>query len=295
MLTNKHNWKTIAFLGLLLFSFCGNVFAQEKESKTTKEAKLFMAEAEEALANNDFATAEAKYREAIAKNPELADASYNLGNLYYNKNIVGESAERLQNSANVSKVKDLKHKAYHNQGNAFMAQKNYQKAVEAYKNALRNRPSDDQTRYNLAVAKEKLEKEKQNQKDDKNKDKDQKDNKDQQNKDKQNKDGKQDKKNNKDDSDKKNKEDKPSDKKDEIGKKDKKEDEDKQDKKQQNPEQEKGDKNKSKQQPQPKKGQLSPQQMKNLLEAMENQEKKIQDKINAKKAKGQKRNAEKDW
>jgi hypothetical protein len=40
---------------------------------------------------------------------------------------------------------------------------------------------------------------------------------------------------------------------------------------------------------------MSPQQMKNLLEAMENQEKEIQDKINARRAKGQPKSTDKDW
>ena len=48
-------------------------------------------------------------------------------------------------------------------GNGFMQQKMYEKAVEAYKNALRNNPTDDETRYNYALAKELLEKEKQEQ------------------------------------------------------------------------------------------------------------------------------------
>ena len=61
-------------------------------------------------------------------------------------------------------------------------------AVQAYKNALRNNPEDDETRYNLALAK-KCEEEQQN-KDDQNKDDQNKDdqNKDDQNKDDQNKD-----------------------------------------------------------------------------------------------------------
>jgi hypothetical protein len=42
-------------------------------------------------------------------------------------------------------------------------------------------------------------------------------------------------------------------------------------------------------------GKLSPQQIKSLLEAMNNQEKKVQEKINAKKAKGPKVKAAKDW
>ncbi|MGB1634728.1 MAG: hypothetical protein ACPHBP_06355, partial [Flavobacteriaceae bacterium] len=45
----------------------------------------------------------------------------------------------------------------------------------------------------------------------------------------------------------------------------------------------------------PRKGQLSPQQVQNLLEAMNNQEKKVQDKVNAKKVKGVPVRAKKDW
>ncbi|KAF5410701.1 MAG: hypothetical protein C5S43_04410 [Candidatus Methanocomedens sp.] len=38
-----------------------------------------------------------------------------------------------------------------------MNEKKYQEAVEAYKNALRSNPKDEETRYNLALAKEMLE------------------------------------------------------------------------------------------------------------------------------------------
>lgn len=41
---------------------------------------------------------------------------------------------------------------YHNLGNARMKQKNYQGAVEAYKEALRANPNDEATRYNLSEA-----------------------------------------------------------------------------------------------------------------------------------------------
>jgi predicted negative regulator of RcsB-dependent stress response len=51
-------------------------------------------------------------------------------------------------------IKTSKHKAFHNLGNVFMKKKNYTEAVEAYKNALR-RPSDEETRYNYALAKKK--------------------------------------------------------------------------------------------------------------------------------------------
>ena len=92
---------------------------------------------------------------------------------------------------------------------------------------------------------------------------------------------------------------------------DKNQDQEKDPKDNQNPEDKKGDEQEDKKEPQepkdpkdeqakqqqqqPADGQLSPQQVKNLLESMNNQEKKVQDKINAKKQKGVKIKSEKDW
>jgi cytochrome c-type biogenesis protein CcmH/NrfG len=45
-----------------------------------------------------------------------------------------------------------KHRAFHNLGNVLWM-KRITQAVEAYKNALRNDPSDEETRYNYALAK----------------------------------------------------------------------------------------------------------------------------------------------
>lgn len=281
----------IKLVGVFIFSlFSGIISAQENTKKAQKEARVFAAEAQESLSENNFAQAEANYRKAIAKDPANAEAKYNLGNLYYAKDKEGESTPRLKQASETSQSKALKHKAYHNQGNAFMKQKKYEEAVEAFKNALRNNPKDDQTRYNLALAKKMLEKEQQEQ--DQNQDKeDQKDQQDQQDQDKkdegENKKDQGEDKEKGDEGDQKDKKDQSEDEKQDEG--DQKKEEQPKD-----PSQEKGDQPKD-QKPQQAKGQLSPQQIKNLLEAMENQEKEIQDKINAQKAKGRKVRTEKDW
>ena len=51
---------------------------------------------------------------------------------------------------------------YHNTGVILQSAKQYAQCIEAYKQALRNDPSDDETRYNLALA-QKLLKDQQNQ------------------------------------------------------------------------------------------------------------------------------------
>ena len=130
-------------------------------------------------------------------------------------------------------------------------------AVLAYKNALRNNPNDDETRYNLALAK-KCEEEQEQNNDDENKD---------------DKEDKNDEK--KDDEDKNDQQDKNDENKDNQNKDNNKSDQPKENKNQQS--------------------KLSPEQIKNLLKAMENAEKKVQAKVNDKKQKGTKVVSEKDW
>ena len=72
-----------------------------------------------------------------------------------------------------------KAKIYHNIGYVCQSNKLYSDAIKAYKESLRNNPSDDETRYNLALCK-RLEKKNQNKNKNQNK-------KNQQNKDKEKK------------------------------------------------------------------------------------------------------------
>ncbi|QYA24766.1 tetratricopeptide repeat protein [Gramella sp. MT6] len=276
---------------LLLFGFLG-VNAQEKPEKLTKESNRFIAEAQEALSENDFASAEASYRKAIAKDPNNTTAKYNMGNLYYAKEKSLNAEERLKAAAEIAATKTEKHRIYHNLGNSYMQQKNYQGAVDAFKNALRNDPTDEETRYNLALAKKMLEKEQQNQEGNQDQNKQDENNKDK-NQDQQNKDQNQDGEGGEEE-----KEDqKPKDEGE--NEKDKKEGDQNEDKQKdqgegENKDPKEGDKEKQQQQ-RPTQGQLSPQQIQSLLEAMNNEEKKVQDKINAEKAKGVKTKTDKDW
>jgi len=278
--------KKIIALTFLMSSIC---FSQEEKignPKALKVSKDLTWTANKEIADNDFTTAEANYRRAISKSAENVAAPYNLGNAYYENETYNEAFTRFKEAGEIAGSKAEKHKAFHNIGNVFMKKKEYQKAVDAYKEALRNVPSDEETRYNLALAKKLLEKEKNDQKnDDKKDDQDKKDDKEDQKNEGDNKEDQKDKdQDKKDEGDKGDKgEQKPEENKEGDG------DQKKEQKKQPN---EKGDKQ---QQKQPRPNQLSPQQVKNLLEAMQNEEKKVQEKIDAKKVKGVKVKNEKDW
>jgi len=54
--------------------------------------------------------------------------------------------------------------AWYNMGNVFMQDKKYAESIDAYKNALRRNPKDDEARYNLRLAQLLLKKQQQDQK-----------------------------------------------------------------------------------------------------------------------------------
>ncbi len=267
----------------LVFNFGTSIIAQEankEKQKVLKESKEFLSEANYEMENDNFSLAEAAYREAIATNPEEDTGKYNLGTAYYDKEMNDVAMSRFKQAAAVADTKSDKHKVFHNLGNTFMNEKLYKEAVESYKNALRNNPKDEETRYNYALAKELLEEQEKNGGGDDNKE-------NQEDKQEEEKKENQDNENNK------------KDKEDGDQKNEQNKGEEEQDKKEGNENEDKGKpeepKDKKQQQQPTEPGKLSPQQVKNLLEAMNNEEKKVQEKINAKKQKGTKVKPEKDW
>lgn len=263
MLQNKIN-KTLINYALLMFISMGSIMSQQNEYESLIKK-----------GNNSFednrALSEQNYRKAISVSPEFVKGQYNFSNNLYENEYYDEALLNQLEASKYAKTRADKHLVFHNIGNILMKKKMCKEAVEAYKNALKNNPKDDESRYNLALAKDCAKDENENEKEsegededeDKEKDKekdeneDQKEDKDQQGDDeKQNEDQDQ-KENNKDDKD------------------------------------QKGD-NKSKDE-KPKEKKLSPQQIKNILEAMNQEESKVQEKMNAKKLKGVKLKNEKDW
>lgn len=263
MLQNKIN-KTLINYVLLMFISMGSIMSQQNDYESLIKK-----------GNNSFedntALSEQNYRKAISYSPEFVKGQYNFSNNLYKNEYYDEALLNQLEASKYAKTRADKHLIFHNIGNILMKKKMCKEAVEAYKNALKNNPEDDESRYNLALAKDCAKDENENEKEsegededeDKEKDKekdeneDQKEDKDQQGDDeKQNEDQDQ-KENNKDDKD------------------------------------QKGD-DKSKDE-KPKEKKLSPQQIKNILEAMNQEESKVQEKMNAKKLKGVKLKNEKDW
>jgi Ca-activated chloride channel family protein len=250
----------IAFLLLLLDFFMVNQDFKGFHAKkwlTSKKFNLvlvFLFVSATTFAQEKTSNSQQKEKQLrIVKSKEKAQkekAEYNLGNTIYKNKKYSEAITNYKNASQLAKTDAEKHKAFHNLGNAYMQDKNYKSAVESYKNALKANSKDEQTRYNLALAKEMLKKYPPKPKP-KKKNKDKKDDK--------NKDNKQGK-----DKDKENKD-------------------------------KNGDKDKEKNKEQQKKPSANKQRMDNILKAIGNDEKKVQEKINANKTKTNTKVFEKDW
>ena len=233
---------------------------QAKREKLDKQSQVFAYEGYKAGKANKLPESEMDYRKAISKNPDNTAAQYNMGDVLYSQKAYGEAANHFRETTmNKKATKEEKHRAFHNLGNIAMEKEEYDQAVQFYKEALRNNPADDETRYNLAVAKDKLSKQKP--KDNNNQNKDNKD-----------------KKNNQDNNN--NGQGQPE-----------RQPSQSQDRENQQNNENNGGNPEGRQQ-----GELSPEQINRILNAISNEEKKTQEKINAKKIKGKaSRTDRKDW
>lgn len=277
---NRLKWFIVAFI--VSFS---TVFGQElrKESmKNTYEGVSFIDQ-------NKPAQAEKAFRTASAIDTLNAVSDYNLGNTLFKLGATEESFGHYKTASVKSNNESIEHQAFHNIGNVYMQRKEYENAVQAYKEALKRNPDDDETRYNYALAKKMLEDEQQNQ------DQDQKQNQEQQQDQKQ--DQKQDQQN--EGGDGENEEDQgdgdsKEDQSDDEGKNQKEKEEQKKGDGEEKEERGKKPENQPQQNsPQPQ--ELSKQQIEALLQALQNEENKVQEKMNAQKVQGPKLKVEKDW
>ena len=249
---------------LLLVSVFFIFKSNAQEIAIDKESNNLTLDGNIEFAENNLVEAESLYRKSISKDSLNLKAVYNMGNSFYKNELKDEAINQYRSSIKKTTDKDLLHKSFHNLGNVFMQNEDYQNAVDSFKKALLNKPSDDETRYNYVLAKELLKNQQKNNKKD---DKDKKNDKDK-----------------KEDKEKKN----DKDKKDDKNKKDDKKEEEKKDNKSEN-------KNDNKENNNPEPNKISPEQLKNLLKAMDNEEKKVQNKVNKNKVKGSPIKNKKDW
>lgn len=291
--------KKIAFIILSFTLFSLGLSAQRKVRKETHKGDDNYFGQSYGVAEEKYKKAIELYTKSVEddKKREIKDedrnkeAFYNLGNTYFRQGKWDDALKEYETYGKMESNEEKQSRAWSNSGNAYLHKaiepkpqqdqtqqggqpqmqqqeslprmEDLEKSIEAYKNALRRYPQDEEARYNLAVAQKMLQDQKDNQ--DKNKD---------------NKDNKQDQKK---DQDKKDQDKKDQDKKDQ----DKKDQEDKKDQDKQNKEQNENG--------------MSQQNIEQMLNAMEQQEKETQARVQQMKAQEEKRKnvqnrkQDKDW
>jgi len=210
-----------------------------------------------------YSEAETEYRKAESAKSSVKSA-YNLGNTLMNQERYDEAAKKYTDAAAKATTDKERANIYHNQGNALYKKQQYQESVNAYKQALKYNPDDAATKENMAIARRELKKQQQQQQKDKQNQKNNDHNKEQE-KEQQDKEKDQNHKDQQDKNDQENK-----------------------DQQQQNDQSQENDKNK-----QPSDKKMSKQDAQKLLEIMDNEEKKVQQKM--RRVDGKSKKLKKDW
>lgn len=258
--------KHIFLVAVCSMAACAAAYAQGPDRKDVRKGNRDFKK-------EDYKAAEIDYRKALVKDSLSFAAGYNLGNTLYrtgDKEQAGKIYQKMQTTAAVSP-----HAAdyYYNVGNVACDAKDWQAAVDAYKQSLLRNPSDMDAKENYIYAKQML-KNQQNQgggggqnQQDQDQNKDNQDNNDQQNQGQDNKD--QNGKDNQDQNQNQN----------------------------QNQDQNNGqDRQDQGQNPQGQQAKITPQAAQQILQAIQAKEKETQDKVKKEKAQVLKsRQKEKNW
>ena len=121
-----------------------------------KEERNFIRRGNRQYADSAFVNADVSYRKAIEANPSSAIAMYNLGNTLTQQNKLEDAMKMYVDASKLETDKERLGQIYHNMGVILHSQKEYAKAIEAYKQSLRNEPHSNETKYNLALAQKML-------------------------------------------------------------------------------------------------------------------------------------------
>lgn len=220
---------------------------------------------------DNWKEADISYRKALVKDSTSVAANYNLANTLYRQENYEEAEKLMKKIGDNASASANAADYWYNTGDIAIAKKDWQGAVNAFKEALLKNPSDMDAKENYIYAKKMLENQQKNgggngdgqdNQDQNNQDQDQNKNGQDQNKDQ----------NNDQNNDGQNK------------------DQD------QNQNQNNGQGNGNQQPPQGQEGKISPQQAQQMLRAIQAKEKETQDKVNKEKADALKsRQKEKNW
>ncbi len=252
--------KLFGLFVLMIFLGLLTAYSQNERKFVRSGNRYFMDAVEDTtkLDTSKFSKAETEYRKALNKKPDNSKWDFNLADALYKQMQFDQAEQKFSELSKELETPEEEARALHNLGNSQLMQQKIDESIESYKEALRKNPGDFDTKYNLAYAKM-LKKKQQQQQQQQNKD--QKQNQDQQkNQDQKNQQNQQDQQKNK------------------------------------QQQQQQQDQQQNQQQQQQRQNKISRQDAEQLLQALQNDERKIQEKVKKEKAaKARKSRVEKEW
>ena len=141
---NSVNFVLNKLVSVLLFILFISSFSFSQSWRTNLET------ARKFYAAKNYPAAYKTYQQVAKQLPANIKLDAEIGQAAYKAGDFAKATNYFSKQKKAARTK--KARLNHNLGNAYMQQKNYQKAIDAYKESLRTNPNDEKTRYNLALA-----------------------------------------------------------------------------------------------------------------------------------------------
>lgn len=150
----------------IIFFFVATSFLSVQAQKNYRE---YLRSGNKFYTDSIYDKAEVEYRKALELDPNGSQALYNLGNALLYQNKAQDAMDQYVMAEKRETNKNNLAQIHHNMGVICQASKDFARAVEYYKQSLRENPTDHETRYNLAVALKQLKEQEQQQNQEENK------------------------------------------------------------------------------------------------------------------------------
>ena len=137
-----HRGRSVSTICLLFFSLAA--FSQTDRDYIRRGNRL--------MRDSVYDKAQVEYQKAIEKDNTNPISHFNLGNALLYQNKAEDAMKEYETAARLEKDKMRLAQIYHNMGVVLQSAKQFDKAVACYRNSLRNDPTNDETRYNYALA-----------------------------------------------------------------------------------------------------------------------------------------------
>ena len=159
----KHPFFPIPGILLVLFLALSAAFPAQGQSRQDIAKKDLLKQGNRMYKRAEYDRADSLYAQAVALDTTYATGWYNLGNSLYLGGDAAQAQAAWMKSLFNTPQDDQRAPVLYNLGGVEMDKKNYAEAIKLYKDALRRDPSDEQARYNLALAQQLLKDQQQNQ------------------------------------------------------------------------------------------------------------------------------------